>query len=299
MNLVPFGGWQRNAHIVCNDVEMIVTLEVGPRVIFFGFTGGPNMFAVHESDAGKSGGDSFNSYGGHRLWIAPEEPLRTLRPDNVPVEYTMDGEVHVFTSPTDEYHTQKQIRIKSEPTKHRFVLVHRIYNHGAYPIELSAWAPTQCAGGVVLFPQAPFQPHTERLLPTRPLIMWGYTKLQDPRWTWGDHVVRLRHDSNMGPQKIGALIEQGYAACANYGNLFLKRFPFVPGATYPDFNSNFETFTRQDMLEIETLGPMVTVGCGEYVEHQETWYLLKDQTVPAKDEACGAWLSEIAASHPL
>jgi len=138
MNLVPFGGWQRNAKIVCNDIEMIVTLEVGPRVLFFGFTGGPNMFAVHPADEGRTGGDQFHSYGGHRLWIAPEEQLRTLRPDNEAVEYTMDAEVHVFTSPTDEYHTQKQIRIKTDPINCRFVLEHRIYNHGAYPIELSA-----------------------------------------------------------------------------------------------------------------------------------------------------------------
>jgi hypothetical protein len=188
---------------------MIVTLEVGPRVIFFGFKGGPNMFAVHASDAGTSGSDEFVGYGGHRLWIAPEEHLRTLRPDNGPVEYTMDGEVHVFTSASDEFHIQKQIRIKSEPNKNRFVLTHRIYNHGAYPVELAAWTPTQCAGGVILFPQAPFQSHAENLLPTRPLVMWAYTKLQDPRWTWGDQVVRLRHDANLGSQKIGTLIQQG------------------------------------------------------------------------------------------
>jgi len=81
--------------------------------------------------------------------------------------------------------------------------------------------------------------------------------------------------------------------------MFLKRFPYIPGATYPDFNSNFETFTRQDMLEIETLGPMVTVGSGEYVDHQETWYLLPDAVVPEDDAACAAWLSDIAESHPL
>jgi hypothetical protein len=53
------------------------------------------------------------------------------------------------------------------------------------------------------------------------------------------------------------------------------------------------------MIEIETLGPVVTVGCGEFVEHQETWYLLKDQVVPEEDAACGAWLADIAAAHPI
>ncbi len=299
MNLTPFGGWQRNSKIVCNDMEMIVTLEVGPRVIFFGFTGGPNEFVVHAEESGLTGGDEFRGYGGHRLWIAPEEQLRTLQPDNEPVEYTMDGDFHVFTTPNDVNHIQKQIRIKADSENNRFVLLHRIINNGAYPVELSAWAPTQCSGGVVLFPQPPFQSHSDRLLPTRPVVMWGYTRFQDPRWTWGDSVVRLRHDSNMGPTKIGALIEQGYAACVNHSNVFLKRFNFEPGASYPDFNSNFETFTRQDMLEIETLGPMVTVPIANYVEHQETWYLVKDQQIPEDDAECGAWLTDIAATRPL
>ena len=296
---MPFSGWERNAKIVCNDVEMIVTLEVGPRVIFLGPTGGPNMFAVHASEAGQTGGSEFKGYGGHRLWIAPEEPLRTLQPDNDPVEYTMDGDIHVFTSPTDVNHVQKQIRIQADTANNRFVLVHRLINHGAYPIELSAWAPTQCAGGVVLFPQPPFESHSDRLLPTRPIVMWGYTKFQDPRWTWGDSVVRLRHDANMGPQKIGALVAQGYAACVNFGNVFLKRFGFDATATYPDFNSNFETFTRQDMLEIESLGPMVTVPSGGTVDHQETWYLIQNQTVPTDDTECGKWLADLAETRPL
>jgi hypothetical protein len=299
MNVVPFGGWQRNAKIVCNNIELIVTLEVGPRVIFFGTQGGPNLFAAHAAEAGQTGGDSFVSYGGHRLWIAPEEPLRTLQPDNVAVEYSLEGDCHVFTSPSDVNHIQKQIRITADSENGRFILVHRLINHGAYPVELAAWAPTQCSGGVVLFPQAPFESHSDRLLPTRPLTMWGYTKLQDPRWTWGDRVVRLRHDANMGPTKIGTLIEQGYAACVNHGSVFLKRFAYVDGATYPDFNSNFETFTRQDMLEIETLGPMVTVASGSYVDHQETWYLIPDQVIPESDDACADWLAGLAADRPL
>ena len=278
---------------------MIVTLEVGPRVISFGFAGGPNIFAVHEAEAGQTGGDQFRGYGGHRLWIAPEEPLRTLQPDNEPVDYTIDGETHVFTSPADVNHVQKQIRITPDAHNNRFVLVHRLINHGAYPVELAAWAPTQCSGGVVLFPQAPFESHNDRLLPTRPLTMWGYTKLQDPRWTWGDQVVRLRHDATMGPTKIGTLIEQGYAACVNEGCVFLKRFPFVEAATYPDFNSNFETFTRQDMIEIETLGPVVTVSSGSFVDHQETWYLIKEQQIPASDSDCATWFAGLAASRPL
>ncbi len=299
MDQVSFNGWKRNARIVCQDVEMIVTLEVGPRIIFLGFIGGENMFFVNPPDAGKTGGDQFRGYGGHRLWIAPEEPLRTLQPDNAPVQYREEDGFHVFSSAPDKFSTRKEMRIRPEADSGRFVILHRVYNHSPYDLALAAWSPTQCSGGVVLFPQAPHATHDERLLPTRPLVMWGYTKISDPRWTWGDRLVRLRHDPNMGPTKLGSLVEQGYAACANRGNLFLKRFACQPDQSYPDFNCNFETFTRQDMLEIESLGPMVSVPAGGYVEHQETWYLLRNQMPPAEDGACADWLADIASARPL
>jgi len=299
MEIVPFAGWKKNARLVCNDVELIVTLEVGPRVISYGPVGGPNLFRVDEAECGRTGDPQFCGYGGHRLWIAPEEEKRTLRPDNDPVEVSEEDGFYVFTSPIDEYHTQKEILIRPEPENDRFVLLHRIYNHSPYHLDLAAWTPTQCSGGEVFFPQAPFATHTEDLLPARPLVMWSYTKLGDPRWTWGDEVVRLRYDSTMGPQKIGSLVKQGYAACLNKGHVYLKRFDYDPDASYPDYDSNFETFTRQDMLEIETLGPMEIVAPGDFVEHQETWYLIPNQTAPAGDAECAAWLADMAESRPL
>jgi len=299
MEIVPFGGWERNARLVCNDVELIVTLEVGPRVISFGAIGGPNLFVVHQGDAGQTGGDHFRGYGGHRLWIAPEEAKRTMQPDNDPVEYTMDGDAHVFTARPDTYHTQKEIRIRPEPENDRFVLEHRIYNHSPYELELAAWTPTQCVGGEVIFPQAPYETHEQRLLPARPLVLWGYSKMQDPRWTWGDQVVRLRHSSDPEPQKVGALVAQGYAACWQEGGLFLKRFACEEGAVYPDMGCNFETFTRDDMLEIESLAPMEIIAPNAYTEHTEVWYLVRGERPPTDDAECAKWLAALAESRPL
>ena len=300
MEIVPFAGWERNARIVCNDVELIVTLEVGPRVISYGPVGGPNLFVVHGDDAGKTGGEEFRGYGGHRLWIAPEEELRTMRPDNDEVDYQIEDGFHVFTSKPDVYNTQKQIRIRPEPDRDRFVLVHRVYNHTPYDLEFAAWTPTQCRTGVVLVPQAPYASHSDQLLPARPIVLWAYTKMTDPRWTWGDHVIRLRHDpAATSPQKVGARVDQGYAAAVVDGHMFLKRFGCDPDEYYPDFDCNFETFTRADMLEIESLGPMEVVPPGEYAEHQETWYLVPNVSVPDGDEECGTWLAEVAASRPL
>jgi hypothetical protein len=210
----------------------------------------------------------------------------------------MDGEFHVFTAEPDRFNIQREIRIKADPLRNCFVLVHRIYNRGGYPVELAPWTPTQFAtSGECIFPQANFIPHSEKVLPARPLVLWHYTDMSDERWTWGRHVARLKW-MDRGPTKVGTQVPQGYVAFCLGGSVHLRRFAFDPAAQYPDFGCNFETFSRQDMLEVETLGPMQTVAEGAYAEHQETWYLVRD-TPPAEDRACGEWLSKLAEDRPL
>lgn len=101
------------------------------------------------------------------------------------------------------------------------------------------------------------------------------------------------------PKRSGPPFLPGSRPIANHGNLFLKRFPYHENADYPDFGCNFETFTRQDMLEVESLGPLVTLAGGDSVHHPETWYLVPDARIPEDDDSCGAWLADLASSRPL
>ena len=72
----------------------------------------------------------------------------------------------------------------------------------------------------------------------------------------------------------------GWIAYARGGDLFVKRFRYLPGATYPDFGCTVEVFTRSDMLEVETLGPLVQLASGASVEHVEEWRLFRDVAAP-------------------
>jgi len=47
----------------------------------------------------------------------------------------------------------------------------------------------------------------------------------------------------------------------------------VPHAQYPDFGCNFELFTNAEFLELETLGPVVTLQPGQATHHTEHWWL--------------------------
>ena len=54
---------------------------------------------------------------------------------------------------------------------------------------------------------------------------------------------------------------------------FREEEEFGSKKTYPDFGCSFETFTNNDFLEIETLGPLTKVLPGQTVEQVEHWGL--------------------------
>jgi hypothetical protein len=275
---VPYGGWPNGARLTNGRIELVATTDVGPRVIRLGFVGGPNLFKEFPEHLGRTGGDEWRSYGGHRLWHAPESVPRTYWPDNVPVESVWRDGVLTLSQPTEgSTGLRKAIALRMAPNRDQVTVTHTITNEGLWPVELSVWCLSVMApGGTGIFPQEVYKPHAEALLPARPLVLWHYTDMADPRWTWGTRYVRLRQDPSLESfQKVGMMNTLGWAAYQLESALFLKRFRHRPGARYPDMGCNTETFTNADMLEVETLGPLVTLAPGESATHVEDWFLFE------------------------
>ena len=108
--------------------------------------------------------------------------------------------------------------------------------------------------------------------------------MADPRWTWGRKYVMLHQDPTVEkPQKAGLMVPDGWVAYARNGHLFVKQFDYAQGARYPDLNCSVEVFTNADMLEVETLAPLVLLPPGAAVEHIEHWLLFRDVPVPEDD----------------
>jgi hypothetical protein len=105
------------------------------------------------------------------------------------------------------------------------------------------------------------------------MVLWPFFDFADPRWTFGSRYITFRHDATRGPTKIGLNHRQGWVAYQNAGTLFVKRTRRRPGKRYPDRGCNVETFANEDMLEIETLGPLALLVGGESTELAETWEL--------------------------
>jgi hypothetical protein len=293
---VEYAGWAHNLKLSNGTAELVVTLDVGPRVISYRLADGRNVFGENADELGKSGEPGWVARGGHRLWTAPEDLTRTYSPDNGPVGHDVggDGVVRV-RQPVDRYGIRKEMAIRLEPTGSRVTVTHRIIYSGNEPTELAAWALTVLApGGVEIIPLPPKRPHPgppERAAlpadyaPNQKMVLWPFTDLSDPRYTWGGRYVLLRQDGTRGPTKIGMAHGMGWVGYVNRGTLFVKRFEAVrPDRTYPDGGCNFETFTNQTMLEAESLVPLVRLAPNESVEHVEHWELF-DGLVDVNSEA--------------
>jgi hypothetical protein len=288
MQTMAYRGWPNCIRLANSRVELIATTDVGPRIVHLGLPGGDNIFGLMPDEAGKTGGDEWRIYGGHRLWHSPEARPRTYIPDNGPVTAELDGSTLRLLPPLEaETGIQKRLEITlmgDEP----YVLVHHVLeNRGLWPVELAPWALSVMGlGGVAILPQGA-QPTAGNLLPNRLLALWPYSDLQDPRITWGRRYLLLRQDPQRTPPfKVGLNATEGWAAYYRANQLFVKRFAYMPGLSYPDFGCSLEAYTCDRFLELETLGPLTRLEPGEAVEHSEHWFLYDEVgPITTEDEA--------------
>lgn len=276
---VTYQGWANNLRLSNGTVELICTLDVGPRVLRYGYVGGANVFKEYADQLGKAGEPSWQMRGGHRLWHAPEDLKRTYELDNAPIAWKQLASGGIRLTQTVEPLTgiQKELDITLDASGTGVKVVHRLRNTNLWEIDLAPWALSVMApGGTEIIPLPPKTPHPQGLLPNQQMILWPYTDLGDTRWTWGAQFILLRQDAEQGPNKIGLAHKLGWVAYLNQGVTFVKVLPYSEGRSYPDNGCNFETFTNQEFLEIESLAPITRTAPGKSVEHTERWWLAKD-----------------------
>jgi hypothetical protein len=290
---IEYGGWKNCLKLSGDGLELVATLDVGPRIIRLGVPGGQNLFKEFDDQMGKTSGTEWLSFGGHRFWHAPEVFPRTYAPDFEPVEYIWKDNVLKLLQKTEpETGIQKEIEISIQDKAVH--LTHRLINRNPWAVELAPWSlSVMAAGGRMLAPQEDFIPHPDVLTPARPLVLWHFTRMNDPRFTWGDRLIQMREDSQVNSkQKIGIRNTSGWAAYELGKDLFIKSVPIIPEATYPDMGCNFEFFTMPGFLEVESLGPLVKLETNAATEHLEKWWVIPNIDLP-KGEA-----SLIAALNP-
>lgn len=277
LDIINFNNLSNCLSMTNGEVELVITTGFGPRILYFGAAGrNKNVFKLFQEQLDKPASDTWQSYGGHRLWHAPEVFPRTYYPDNETVAWEWDGKALALTPPAEKVNMiGKRITVRMAETGSTVTLDHELENRGVWDVELAAWCLSVMApGGKAVIPQEVYKPHPDCLVPARPLVLWHFTKMNDPRFAWGERYIALREDSaGVGKQKIGLRNSKGWAAYLLGNTVFIKKTVCVPGAVYPDMGCTQEFYTEAGFLEMESLSPLTRLAPGEKLTHAEKWGL--------------------------
>lgn len=260
---------------ISNDLLEIDCLEsAGPRIVSLRYRGSANLLAQVPDQTRDTPWGVYHFIGGHRLWHSPEDMPRTYVPDNDGCTCSQIADGLLLEGRLEEGSgIRKRIEIRIDPTQPRVRLMHTLSNEGLWDVRLAPWAITMFRlGGVVTLPIRAEGAAKEGLLPDRPLVLWPYTKIHDPRLKLSDDLVQI--DAQPGePIKIGMFNPCGWISYQIDGILFRKSFAIHSGEEHADFGCNAECFSGPDFVELESLGPLCLLPAGGKVHWQETWEL--------------------------
>jgi hypothetical protein len=258
-------------------LDLLIPKHFGPRVLFAGFSHGENMFGVLDVKMMTPYGE-WNIHGGHRFWLAPETWPDTYYPDDADVSIVECGGGVAVSQDIPALNLKKEL-VLSFLGKNKVRALHNVHNTGGAPKEFAAWALSLMrTGGFAIVPQSTKKEDERAFLPNRNLVLWTYTNAQDKRFKTTPKFYYVKQGGPK-PFKIGQRITLGWAAYFNRGDLFVKRFAFEPGKTYPDFQCNVEIYSCAKFLEVESISPMVTLGPGAVYSYVEEWEFYKKKKI--------------------
>ncbi len=288
-------------------IEAYVSIDVGPRILRFGFVGGQNMMQNDLDRVSQWKGAAYDAYygegtvaylyGGHRIWITPERAPETYYPDNEPVEVTYTDNGVCFTPPAQRMNdVQLSLEIVMHPERAEMQVFNRVKNLRDEDREFAVWTVSAMnLGGIEILPHST---ENNGYLPNRVLSLWSYTNANDCRFFNGNRYMSFKQDpSASGPSfKVGTNNVSGRVIYALGEDVFRKEYASHDAdKKYEDGGVSFETYINARILELEALGPVERVAAGETAELAEKWSLVKNPRTPdaRDDEALDCFWNEV------
>lgn len=256
---------------------LAVTLDVGPRIIKMGKVGEESLMYEDVDDnvnkdvsATYGNGKWWHIYGGHRIWISPEDET-TYYPDNEPVSYEIKENGAVFTpNPWTERGVQPELEI-TFVGEGKAEIKMSLKNITSESKKLCLWALTvmKCGGKL----EVPLSTEDTGYLANRNLVIWHYNDVKDERFDLqNDKLILKSNKVCKGPFKVGTYLNPIYTEYTLNNTVFTKKVEVSNApCDYPDYCSNMETYTNQYIHEVETLSPLENVAPGKTLTHVELW----------------------------
>ena len=255
-------------------VGVSFAVNAGPRILGYARRGGPQLFASLPDDVIEHPAvGTYRFLGGHRLWRAPEVPAITYAPDDTPIETTVTGDGFELVGPLGADAIVKAISV----TQHGDLTIvdHELRNEGWTPVRCAPWAITQLVpGGTAYLPQQRGPADEDGVLPNRHVVLWPYTDLSAPEVTISQEQVTVHASDSPSKSKVGLPNRLGWIAYVLGDVMFVKWSPLHRDSElYVDRGVSVECYRDERFIEMETLGPLITVQPGKRAVHREIWTL--------------------------
>lgn len=267
--------------ILENQFLQLEYLANSARVVRFSLKGRPNLFADLGLSPLETPYGKFYFRGGHRLWHSPEAMPRTYIPDNeggMVSELSNGVRIEMPAEPWTNIAKAIEIQLSSE--RPQVILRHELRNDGAWAVEFAPWALTMLRlGGVAILPQPRESVDEAGLLANRRLMLWSYTRIDEPRLILRDDFLLIHATPSLPPLKIGYFNPHGWMAYWLDGTLFVKRHDPGAGLRYPDDGCNAESYCNDKFIELESLGSLERTAPGQIVVHTEMWEIYENLDV--------------------
>lgn len=277
MKTLEYKNFGKCALLEKDGIKMYVTLDIGPRIIYYG-TDDINFMNEDISRNVQKGGEWFDEnykagekwylYGGHRTWKAPED-METYVTDNYPVEVKEDGEFISFSTAPTKWGLSYGFSVKLEDGG-AAVIKNFVKNHKE-DRKIAIWSlSVVCKGGTLYIRRNEVKSEYQ---PSNNLVIWPYNDFNDERFRYGKKIISLKQTEKAEAFKFGIFSDN---LTAYYGvfDKFLKISYEKKQGEFCDFGANFESYTNGHILEIEALGDYAELKRGEVVSLCERWEIL-------------------------
>lgn len=280
---VDYHGWTGALRLQNATAEVIAVPEIG-RVMSFRFRDGANVLWEDESLRGRRGaadGSTWVNFGGDKTWPAPEAEWKNytgyrqwMPPpafDGLPVAARSEPAAIVLTSPVDRFYGIRTVRRVTLRADEPILSIETTYERVSGSAgKVSIWVITQFRD-----PIAVYLP-----IPSRSQFPDGHFRFRDGPWpqvTRVDRMLKLTRDPSAS-RKLGSDADRMLWIGADA--MCLVATNRTDGAEYPDRGASAEVYTNQNpktYVELETLGPLVTLRPGERISQTNTYTLLRRQ----------------------
>lgn len=267
------------ALLTYENIEVIVTLDYGPRIVSMRKNSGPNLI-YSEKDY------QYQRNHGHKMRITIEKSTNAVYCDEYPVRYSpMSDGVSFIQTLNEPIQLELSMDVVFNNDIGDFMVVHSVYNKSKEDVKLSIYTETPfCNEGFVFIPQSNIK---ENERPSRVLSLWDNCRWDDKRLFIGEQYVTIHSnipeiekdgefrliggDFGNDRVKIGVNNTAGFCGYIENGYSLIKRYVHNRNALYPFTSCSAFATVNENHLSIQNTSPFYMIGPGESARHIESW----------------------------